>query len=122
MRDPHDFVEYSGLTLAQWEKALPFLTEAETLFVRYGFKKTTIEDICRAVGASKRTFYELFDNKIDIAMKLALHVISHMTNSRDDEIARTESAAEAFCLRLMLISKSVVNIRISRFYLRIPIY
>jgi len=35
------------------------------VFVRYGYRKTTVEEICRAAGMSKRTFYELFKDKAD---------------------------------------------------------
>ncbi len=98
MPSTHSTKQVEGWSEEQWERALPFFQEAEALFERFGFKKTTIEDICRAVGASKRTFYELFDNKIDFALKLAFHVIQHMSESRAEEIEQTESAAEAFCL------------------------
>jgi len=37
-----------------------FFSTAEPLFERFGYRKTTIEDVCRAAGMSKRTFYELF--------------------------------------------------------------
>ncbi len=38
-------------------------TAAKPLFERFGFRKTTIEEICAAAGVSKRTFYELFNDK-----------------------------------------------------------
>ncbi len=51
-----------------------FYEAAEPLFVRFGYRKTTIEEICKAAGASKRTFYELFDDKADLFGHLILHV------------------------------------------------
>jgi len=35
------------------------------VFIRYGYRKTTVEEICRAAGMSKRTFYEMFKDKAD---------------------------------------------------------
>ena len=40
-----------------------FYEAATPLFDRFGYRKTTVEEICRAAGMSKRTFYDLFDDK-----------------------------------------------------------
>lgn len=56
------------------DKARQFFAAAEPLLHRYGFKKTTVEEICRAAGASKRTFYELFRDKGDLLMQM-LHCL-----------------------------------------------
>jgi len=55
-------------------KRVQFYAIAEPLFVRYGFRKTTVEDICKAAGASKRTFYQLFTDKADLAGRMVLHI------------------------------------------------
>ena len=39
---------------------------ATELFTRYGFRRVTIEEICRSAGASKMTFYKYFRNKMDL--------------------------------------------------------
>jgi len=49
-----------------------FFDAAESLFARYGFRKTTVEDICRQAGASKRTFYSLFADKVDLMAQLMM--------------------------------------------------
>jgi AcrR family transcriptional regulator len=54
------------------EKRRHFFAAAEPLFTRYGFRKTTVEDVCRAAGASKRTFYELFRDKGDFFARMIL--------------------------------------------------
>lgn len=36
------------------------------LFTRYGYRRVTVEEICREAGASKMTFYKYFDNKQDL--------------------------------------------------------
>lgn len=43
---------------------------AGPLFERFGYKKTTVEEICQAAGMSKRTFYELFQDKADLFMEI----------------------------------------------------
>ena len=49
-----------------------FFTAGEPLFVQHGFAKTSVEDICRDAGASKRTFYLHFNDKADFAAALLL--------------------------------------------------
>ena len=38
----------------------------KTLFSKFGYRKVTIEEICRAAGVSKMTYYRFFENKIDL--------------------------------------------------------
>jgi len=40
---------------------------AGDLFMRYGIKRVTVEEICQKAGVSKMTFYKYFKNKIDVA-------------------------------------------------------
>lgn len=41
---------------------------ARDLFMRYGIKRVTVEEICETAGVSKMTFYKHFNNKIDLAL------------------------------------------------------
>ena len=38
----------------------------EDLFLRFGIKRVSVEEICREAGVSKMTFYKHFKNKIDL--------------------------------------------------------
>jgi AcrR family transcriptional regulator len=60
------------------EKRRKFFVAAEPMFVRYGFKKTTVEEICAEAGASKRTFYELFSDKTDCFLQLIIYISHEM--------------------------------------------
>lgn len=42
------------------------LVKAEALFMRYGIKSVTMDDIARDLGMSKRTLYQYVDNKSDL--------------------------------------------------------
>lgn len=52
------------------DKRRQVFMSAEPLFERHGFRKTTVEEICRHAGISKRTFYEQFTDKRDLLLKL----------------------------------------------------
>jgi AcrR family transcriptional regulator len=46
------------------QKYLKILAAGRDLFWKHGFKRVTIEEVCREAGASKMTFYKFFENKI----------------------------------------------------------
>ncbi len=64
-----------------------FFAAAEPLFERFGFKKTTVEDVCRAAGMSKRTFYDLFTDKQDLLLQMVESVINRMTDEWEAGLA-----------------------------------
>jgi len=38
----------------------------KTLFSKFGYRRVTIEEICRVAGVSKMTYYRFFENKIEL--------------------------------------------------------
>ena len=42
------------------------LSKTEALFMRYGIKSVTMDDISRELGISKKTLYQYVDNKQDL--------------------------------------------------------
>jgi len=82
-----------------------FFEAAEPLFTRFGYKKTTVEDVCRAAGMSKRTFYDLFKDKQDLLMQLMEVVVQQATieweaqNPEDsDPVARLNSFLDFYSM------------------------
>lgn len=78
---PHDGERRAQLFLA----ALP-------IFERYGYRKSTVEEICREAGMSKRTFYEEFRDKADFFGHLVLHQALGLLNRWREETAHAPSA------------------------------
>jgi AcrR family transcriptional regulator len=54
------------------EKKGKALRAAQELFGRYGFKKTTVDEIAEAAGMSKRTVYEVLKSKENILAELVM--------------------------------------------------
>jgi AcrR family transcriptional regulator len=54
------------------EKKEKVLDAAQELFSRYGFKKTTVDEIADAAGMSKRTVYEVLKSKETILAELVM--------------------------------------------------
>lgn len=48
------------------KKKIQIVEAAESLFIRHGIKRITVEEICRKSGASKMTFYKYFPNKLEL--------------------------------------------------------
>jgi AcrR family transcriptional regulator len=46
------------------------LKTGRSLFWKYGFKRVSIEEICREAGVSKMTYYKFFPNKLELARKI----------------------------------------------------
>jgi AcrR family transcriptional regulator len=62
-------------------KATRFFQAAEPLLERFGYRKTTVEAVCRAAGMSKRTFYQLFGDKQDLVLQWLSAVVNEVTDS-----------------------------------------
>ena len=57
------------------------LVAATTAFLRYGFKKTSMDDVARAAGVSRQGLYLYFDTK-DLLFREALqYLVSHMIST-----------------------------------------
>ncbi len=50
---------------------------ASELFVRFGIKRVTVEEICKTSGVSKMTFYKFFRNKNEVVEKILDEMIGH---------------------------------------------
>ncbi len=82
------------------KKREKFFLIAEPLFMRYGYKKTTIEDICKASGTSKRTFYSLFKDKTELSVRMVVYLAESMIVDFGDNIDSNLSSAEKMVVYL----------------------
>ncbi|NDP19761.1 MAG: TetR/AcrR family transcriptional regulator [Paludibacter sp.] len=58
--------------------------KAKELFWKYGFKKVTIDEICKKANVSRKTFYTFYDNKSALVIFLLQQMIDEsMTDYQD---------------------------------------
>ena len=57
------------------KKIQQLVKTAQDLFMRYGIRRVSVEEICSEANISKMTFYKYFKNKIDL-IKYLLHQIN----------------------------------------------
>ena len=51
------------------------IENAYHLFMKYGIKRVSVQEICETAGVSKMTFYKHFKNKTDLAKALIERVM-----------------------------------------------
>ena len=54
------------------------LTAATAIFLRYGFKKTSMDDVAQAAGVSRQGLYLYFDTKDFLFREALQYLVSHM--------------------------------------------
>ena len=73
------------------QKLKDILLAAKELFMKYGFKRVSIEEVCREANVSKMTFYKHFPNKKDLVRQLYSYIISE-TLVEYDAIMESDSS------------------------------
>jgi AcrR family transcriptional regulator len=72
------------------------LLGARDLFERFGFKKTTMEDIARQIGKSKSALYYYYKTKEEIFEGVILNEIEATHNMVAEAVKKEESAVNKF--------------------------
>ena len=72
-----------GKTMSQDQRNHIIKTAGE-LFFRLGIRSVSIDDICRELGMSKKTFYVYFASKDELVEQLLQANISYMASKMED--------------------------------------
>ncbi|MBS0000884.1 MAG: TetR/AcrR family transcriptional regulator [Cyclobacteriaceae bacterium] len=82
------------------------IQEAASLFLKYGIKSVTMDDISRSMSISKKTVYQYFHDKNEIVNKVAkLHLETEKENFGQIQ-ANAENAIEKLYRHSLFIRKS----------------
>lgn len=79
------------------------LLEADSLFVRFGVKSVTMDDIARELGISKKTIYQYFQDKRELVKICTIKQCAQ----RDENFEKIQGMAENAIEELVLISKAI---------------
>jgi AcrR family transcriptional regulator len=89
---------------------------ATDLFIRFGVKRVTVEEICSTAKISKMTFYKYFKNKIDLAEYIIFRIFEDAQSEFDNIFNQSNSFADK--INQFLIMKMRYAQRFSKeFYL-----
>ncbi|MEE9166114.1 MAG: TetR/AcrR family transcriptional regulator [Candidatus Neomarinimicrobiota bacterium] len=78
----------------QSPKYQQLMRTAEELFMRYGVKRVTVEEICQTAEVSKMTFYKFFKNKGDLAKRVIVTLLDEGQVAFDDIMSQEKAFAE----------------------------
>ena len=70
------------------------LQKSEELFLRYGLKSVTMDDLARQLGVSKKTLYQFVENKADLVEKIILMHIAAEKALMEEVRAKSGDAVE----------------------------
>ena len=94
------------------QKLKEILIAAKELFWKYGFKRVTIEEVCREANVSKMTFYKHFKNKMELVKYLLNHIyengIKQYRDIMDSDTPFSEKVKKTLDLKLES-SKDISN-------------
>lgn len=51
---------------------MELLERSSAVFMKYGLKSVTMDDLCREIGVSKKTIYKYFEDKNDLVLTIIL--------------------------------------------------
>lgn len=69
-----------------------WIERVEALFMRYGVKSVTMDDVAAELGISKKTLYQMVDNKDDLVMKV---LRQHVLVRKNECLSHSSTAANA---------------------------
>ena len=79
------------------------LGSASKMFSRYGYRKTTVEDIAKEAGVGKGTVYLHFENKeeifLEVVKKHAITMLGELRNLLDSFTEPEDKLREIICYR-----------------------
>ena len=70
------------------------LTTAEKLFLRYGLRSVTMDDLARKLGISKKTLYQYVENKMDLVQKIMMAHVEEEKALVEQARATSQDAVE----------------------------
>lgn len=82
-----------------------YLLASSELFLKYGIKSVTMDDISKSLGISKKTLYLHFKDKKDLVMQIMNYIMSDRANCHSEVLKTNVNAIEKF----LLVAKTIIN-------------
>jgi TetR/AcrR family transcriptional regulator, cholesterol catabolism regulator len=83
------------------------LKGAEGLFMKYGIRSITMDDIARQLGVSKKTLYQHFADKDDIVTQVCTQHMQNTLNQFEDILKSSENAVEELAKLSMCLKQNM---------------
>jgi len=97
--------------MAQLDRRQEVLAAARNLFARYGYRKTTLDDVAAAVGMRKSSLYHYYENKDELFRAAARQMYQEQCESFDSILSRKGSVRARLSALLNLIHDRIEEFR-----------
>lgn len=91
------------------------LITGKTLFWKFGFKRVTIEEVCKEAGISKMTYYKFFNNKIDLVRTL-MDTVMQESLERYNKIMESETPYPEKVVAMIHLKRDQIETMSSEFF------
>ncbi len=83
------------------------IIQAFDQFRIYGFKSVTMDDLARQIGVSKKTLYELFEDKDELVLESVKYMLLDNQKKTEEAFANSKNAVEQIIKILQLMEAMV---------------
>ncbi|MEZ5084115.1 MAG: TetR/AcrR family transcriptional regulator [Bacteroidales bacterium] len=104
------------------EKFQNIIEGVYSIFIQYGIKNVSMDDLCRELGISKKTLYKFVENKQDLLLKVNEY-IQNLISRRIEALKNTDLNAIDVLLEMSKVSNEnhtkinpMVNFEIRKYY------
>ena len=94
----------------QDQKQKDIIIKASLAFKRYGIKSVTMDDLCREIGISKKTLYQLFANKDELVELVVLAESTNIVELFKEKTSLSENAIDTLLSVSIEVSKLISDI------------
>lgn len=98
------------------QKKLEILERSGAVFMKYGLKSVTMDDLCREIGVSKKTIYKYFEDKTDLVHSILASKLDLDKTACDLCSASSENAIAELINTSRFVSEQFANINPTVFY------
>lgn len=91
------------------------LKTGKDLFWKFGFKRVTIEEICKEAGVSKMTYYKFFSNKMDL-VKTLLDEVLQVSMKKYRQIVESDLAYPDKVVKMVDLKREQTHTMSSEFF------
>ncbi len=92
------------------------LTEAEKLFMKFGIKSVTMDDIAKQISMSKKTIYTFYKDKDDLVYKLIAKMLADDECQMAERTKKANNAIEEVFLCMDFLKEMLSRINPTVFY------
>jgi TetR/AcrR family transcriptional regulator, cholesterol catabolism regulator len=93
------------------EQQTKWLQQVEALYMRYGIKSTTMDDVARELGISKKTLYQFVENKDDLIVKVVQCHISQEKQLCEEQFNQSANAIEEIMMVIKFNTQQLAQMR-----------